>query len=88
MRYLSLFSGIEACSVAWQPLGWECVGFSEIEPFPCSLLAHHCSNTPNLGDVTKITENDIKALGNSMAVSVMRWIGERIVWALNQEIGD
>ena len=25
MRYLSLFSGIEACSVAWAPLGWECV---------------------------------------------------------------
>ena len=22
MRYLSLFSGIEACSVAWAPLGW------------------------------------------------------------------
>ena len=25
MRFLSLFSGIEACSVAWKPLGWECV---------------------------------------------------------------
>lgn len=25
MRYLSLFSGIEAASVAWEPLGWECV---------------------------------------------------------------
>lgn len=23
MRYLSLFSGIEGASVAWQPLGWE-----------------------------------------------------------------
>lgn len=64
MRYLSLFSGIEACSVAWQPLGWECVGFSEIEPFPCSLLAHHYPNVPNLGDVTKITEQQIKDLGH------------------------
>lgn len=63
MRFLSLFSGIEACTVAWKPLGWECVAFAEIEPFPCSLLAHHYPDIPNLGDVTKITENQIKALG-------------------------
>ena len=25
MRFLSLFSGIEAASVAWMPLGWQCV---------------------------------------------------------------
>lgn len=31
MRYLSLFSGIEAATQARQPLGWECVGVSEIE---------------------------------------------------------
>lgn len=64
MRYLSLFSGIEAATVAWKPLGWECVGFSEIEPYPCSLLAHHYPNIPNLGDVTKITEQQIKDLGD------------------------
>lgn len=33
MRYLSLFSGIEAASVAWRTLGWEAVEFSEIERF-------------------------------------------------------
>lgn len=64
MRFLSLFSGIEACSVAWKPLGWECVGFSEIEPYPCSLLAHHYPNVPNLGDITKITEQQIADLGD------------------------
>ena len=63
MKFLSLFSGIEACSVAWKPLGWECVGFSEIEPFPCSVLQHHYPNIPNLGDVTKITEQQIADLG-------------------------
>lgn len=63
MKFLSLFSGIEAASVAWHPLGWECAGVSEIEPFPCALLAHHYPNVPNLGDVTKITEQDIAALG-------------------------
>ena len=63
MRYLSLFSGIEAATQAWQPLGWECVGVSEIEPFPCAVLAHHYPDVPNLGDVTKITEQQIKDLG-------------------------
>lgn len=63
MRYLSLFSGIEACTVAWKPLGWECVAVAEIEPFPCAVLAHHYPNVPNLGDVTKITEQRIKELG-------------------------
>lgn len=64
MKFLSLFSGIEACSVAWKPLGWECVGFSEIEPFPCSLLAQHYPAVPNLGDITKITEQQIADLGD------------------------
>ena len=63
MKYLSLFSGIEAATQAWQPLGWECVAVSEIEPFPCAVLAHHYPNVPNLGDVTKITEQQIKDLG-------------------------
>lgn len=63
MRFLSLFSGIEACSVAWKPLGWSCVGFSEIEPFACALLSHYYPEVPNLGDVTKITEDMIKSLG-------------------------
>jgi len=64
MRYLSLFSGIEAATVAWAPLGWECAAVAEIEPFPCSVLAHHYPDVPNLGDVTKITENDIFLLGD------------------------
>lgn len=38
MTYLSVCSGIEAASVAWEPLGWQAIGFSEIEPFPCELL--------------------------------------------------
>ena len=63
MRYLSLFSGIEAASVAWEPLGWQPVAFSEIEPFPCAVLAQHWPHVPNLGDVTKIEMRDIKKLG-------------------------
>ena len=54
MRYVSIFSGIEAASVAWEPLGWEPVAFSEIEPFPSAVLAARYPRVPNLGDITKI----------------------------------
>lgn len=54
MRYLSLFSGIEAASVAWEGLGWEPVAFCEIDPFPSAVLAHRFPEVPNLGDITKV----------------------------------
>lgn len=54
MRYLSLFSGIEAASVAWEPLGWEPIAFAEIEEFPSAVLAERYPDVPNLGDVTKV----------------------------------
>lgn len=41
MRFGSVCSGIEAASAAWMPLGWEAAWLSEIEPFPCAVLAHH-----------------------------------------------
>jgi DNA (cytosine-5)-methyltransferase 1 len=63
VRFLSLFSGIEAASLAWEPLGWECVAVAEIEPFPCAVLSARYPRIPNLGDVTKIREKQIAALG-------------------------
>lgn len=56
MRFGSVCSGIEAASVAWTPLGWEAAWFSEIEPFPCSVLAHHFPTAPNYGDMTTLPE--------------------------------
>jgi DNA (cytosine-5)-methyltransferase 1 len=56
VKYLSVCSGIEAASVAWHPLGWEPVAFSEIEKFPSAVLAHHYPSVPNLGDMTKFQE--------------------------------
>ena len=69
IRYLSLFSGIEAATVAWEPLGWTPVAFAQYEPgdniqFPSKVLQYHYPDVPNLGDVTKITEEQIKALGH------------------------
>lgn len=40
MRYISVCAGIEAATVAWEPLGWEQAYLSEIDPFPCELLHH------------------------------------------------
>lgn len=54
MRYASVCSGVEAASLAWMPLGWEPAWFSEIEPFPCEVLAQRFPEVPNLGDMTKI----------------------------------
>lgn len=56
MRYLSVCSGIEAATQAFHPLGWEPVAFSEIEPFPSAVLAHHYPSVPNWGDMTRFEE--------------------------------
>ncbi|KRG39128.1 hypothetical protein ARC78_15025 [Stenotrophomonas pictorum JCM 9942] len=64
IRYLSLFSGMEAAHLAWALLGWECVGVAEIDPAPCALLAHRLPHVPNLGSVTEITDEQIAALGH------------------------
>ena len=34
--------------------------FSEIEPFPCAVLAHHYPDIPNLGDMTALPQKIIK----------------------------
>ncbi len=54
LQYGSVCSGIEAVSLAWQPLGLEPAWFAEIEPFPCAVLAHHYPDVPNLGDMQQI----------------------------------
>lgn len=54
MRYISLFSGIEAASVAWGGLDMQPVCFSEIDPFPSAVLAERYPSVPNLGDITKV----------------------------------
>lgn len=54
MKYVSLFSGIEAATVAWEPLGWEPVCFAEFDEFPSAVLAERYPEVPNVGDVTKM----------------------------------
>ena len=54
LRYGSVCSGIEAVSVAWQPLGLEPAWFAEIDPFANAVLDHHYPHVPNLGDMTTL----------------------------------
>lgn len=54
MLFGSMCSGIEAASVAWEPLGWRAAFVAEIEAFPSAVLAHHWPDVPNLGDFTRI----------------------------------
>ena len=61
MKYLSVCSGIEAASKAWEPIGWEPVAFSEIEPFPAAVLKHHWPKVQNLGDMTKYEQWNIQS---------------------------
>lgn len=52
----SVCSGIEAASVAWEPMEWKAAWFAEVDPFPSALLSFHYPDTPNLGDMTKIAD--------------------------------
>jgi DNA (cytosine-5)-methyltransferase 1 len=69
LKFLSLFSGIEAASQAWKPLGWEC---ERLQGFPDDHTLITVKGKP-AADGPRY-----KALGNSMAVPVMHWIGKRI----------
>ena len=73
LRYLSVCSGIEAASVAWESLGWQPVGFSEIETFPSAVLAHHWPDVPNLGDMTKHHEWP-NTLRPDLIVGAAQWL--------------
>jgi len=54
VTYGSVCSGIEAATVAWEPLGFRPAWFAEIDPFCSALLAHHYPGVQNLGDFTHI----------------------------------
>ena len=54
MKYLSVCSGVGTDHVAWEGLGWQCVGFAEIEPLASAILAHRYPGVTNYGDFTTI----------------------------------
>ena len=63
LSYGSVCSGIEAASLAWEPLGMRPAWFSQFDPehnysrsldFPSRVLAHHWPHISNVGDMTNI----------------------------------
>lgn len=54
--FLSVFSGIEAASVAWSGLGWEAIGFAEVAAFPSAVLRVRYPSVPNYGDMTLLAD--------------------------------
>jgi len=61
MKYLSICSGIESVGVAWHPLGFECLGLSEIDPFRSAVLDYHYPEVKNYGDFTQIQRSNLQA---------------------------
>ena len=69
MRYASVCSGVEAATVAWHPLGWEPVWYSQYDPehnyerngldFASQTLATLYPEVPNLGDMLKLRDHKI-----------------------------
>ena len=62
MKYGSVCSGIEAATAAWHGLGWQASFFSEIEPFPRAVLAHHYPHVPLHGDFTTIKGDEYEPI--------------------------
>lgn len=58
MRYLSVCSGVEAASVAWEPMGWTPVGFCEVDPFCSAVLRHRWPTVENFGDFRSLIHAD------------------------------
>ena len=63
-----LFSGIEAATTAWHDFDWECVGVSEIDPFPCEVLKQRYPHVTNYGDITKITKEQLNEMDADVIV--------------------
>lgn len=65
INYGSVCSGIEAATVAWNPLGFKAAWFAEIEKEPSLILEHHYPDVTNLGDMTliknKILNREVEA---------------------------
>ena len=62
MIYGSVCSGIEAATVAWEPLNWSASFFSEIEKFPRAVLTARWPDTPLHGDFTTIKADEYDAI--------------------------
>lgn len=59
MRFGSVFSGIEAASVAWHPLGWETAFVAEIDRIANHVLRHRLPDVPRRGNFQRPAAADL-----------------------------
>ena len=52
VSYIHIFSGVSAACVAFRPLGWRPLAFSEIDPFASEVLRIRHPEASNVGDMT------------------------------------
>ncbi len=63
--HLGLFEGIGGFSLAARWMGWQTLGYSEVNKFCLKILNHHFPNAKSLGDITKI---DFKEYANKVDI--------------------
>lgn len=61
MRVLDLFSGLGGFSIAARWMGWETIGFSEVDPYCCKVLAKNFPGVKNYGDIRNMDGRTITA---------------------------
>ena len=61
----SICSGIEAASVAWNPLGFSFQWFSEIADFPSKVLAEKYPDIDNVGDMNNLPDMILSGVINA-----------------------
>ena len=61
MTYASLFTGAGGADIGLHQAGFTPLWFAEIDKFASSVLAHHFSDIPNHGDITKLDPAKLEA---------------------------
>jgi DNA (cytosine-5)-methyltransferase 1 len=59
LRHLDLFSGIGGFALAARRVGWETVGFCEVDPFCRAVLRKHWPDVPIHPDVRELTADAV-----------------------------
>ena len=63
MKHLDLFSGIGGFALAARWVGWETVGFCEIDPWCRKILEKHWPGVKQYEDICDVTEERLRADG-------------------------
>lgn len=79
IQYATTCSGVEAHSQAVKDCAWNANFFSEIEKFPCRVLAYRYPHVPNLGDMTKVdgTKYDLDVFSGGTPCQSVSVAGKR-----------